>query len=175
MPELFIRDATEADASACAAIYEPYVRDTCISFEVEPPATAEMAQRIADSSARHAWLVASDGGRIIGYAYGRPFAARASYRWSCETSVYVEQGRRRTGAGRALYGALLARLERRGYLRVFAGIALPNEESIGLHSALGFETAGVFRGVGYKDGQWHDVAWMQRSIGTASQPPAEPA
>jgi phosphinothricin acetyltransferase len=175
MPELLIRDATEADASACAAIYAPYVRDTCISFEVEPPAPDEMACRMADAAARHAWLVLAQDDRVVGYAYGHPFASRAAYRWSCESSIYVEQGLRRSGAGRALYGALLTRLEQRGYLRVFAGIALPNEASIGLHTAMGFEMAGVFRGVGYKDGQWRDVAWVQRSIGTAGQPPAEPA
>ncbi len=169
-----IRDATEADAHACADIYAPYVRDTCISFEVEPPEPDEMARRISDAAASHAWLVFEDGGQVVGYAYANAFATRAAYRWSCQTSIYVTQGRQRSGMGRALYGALLQRLEQRGLRRVYAGIALPNEASVGLHTALGYEPVGVFRQVGYKHGQWHDVGWWQRSIGLDTEPPPEP-
>jgi L-amino acid N-acyltransferase YncA len=169
-----IRDATESDAAACAAIYGPYVRDTCISFEVDVPTTAEMARRIASAVDRHAWLVLEDAGRVIGYAYGHPFKQRAAYRWSCETSIYLEVGRRRTGGGRALYETLLGRLADRGYRRVFAGMTLPNDASAGIHRALGFEPVGVYRKVGWKQGAWHDVAWMQKTIGTDEQPPVEP-
>jgi L-amino acid N-acyltransferase YncA len=170
---LTIRDATEADAAACAAIYGPYVRDTCISFEVEPPTADEMARRIASAVDRHAWFVLEDAGRVVGFAYGHAFKERAAYRWSCETSIYLEAGRRRTGGGRALYETLLARLADRGYQRVFAGMTLPNEASAGIHRALGFEAVGVYRRVGWKHGAWHDVAWVQKSIG-ANQPPTEP-
>jgi len=102
-----IRDATTDDAG-CAAIYAPYVADTAITFEVEPPAADEMARRIAAAQRAHAWLVAADGDRIVGYAYAGPFSARAAYAWSCESSIYLERGRRRTGAGRTLYDALFA-------------------------------------------------------------------
>ena len=105
-----VRSALEIDAAACAAIYAPYVTDTAVSFELEPPSTVEMAARIVTAAGTHAWLVLEDGGRIVGFAYGGPFKQRAAYRWACEVSVYVERGRRRTGAGRMLYGALLPRL-----------------------------------------------------------------
>ena len=72
-----------------------------------------MAERIAAANSTHAWLVLEDEGRVVGYAYGVPFHRRAAYRWACEVSVYVEPGRRRTGAGRLLYEALLARLTER--------------------------------------------------------------
>jgi L-amino acid N-acyltransferase YncA len=169
-----IRDARVADAAACAAIYQPYVTDTTISFEIEPPSTAEMATRIADALRTHAWLVLEDAGRVVGYAYGGPFNPRAAYRWSCQVSVYLERGRRRTGGGRALYEALFARLAERGYRTVLAGMTLPNEASVGLHRAMGFEPVGTYRRVGYKHGGWHDVAWAQRSIGSTEEPPAEP-
>jgi len=169
-----IRDATEADADACAAIYRPYVDDTCISFETEAPSPADMARRIASAAERHAWLVLEDNGRVVGFAYGSPFKERAAYRWSCETSIYLEVGRRRTGAGRVLYEALHARLADRGYHRVFAGMTLPNEASAGLHRSVGFEPVGVYRKVGWKHGAWHDVAWMQKTIGNDEQPPVEP-
>ncbi|MFF1610373.1 GNAT family N-acetyltransferase [Amycolatopsis sp. NPDC058278] len=156
-----IRDATPEDAAACAALYAPYVTDTAISFETEPPGTAEMARRIAGA---HAWLVHEDHGRVAGYAYATRFAERAAYRWSCETSIYLEQGRRRTGAGRALYEALFERLRARGFCRAFAGMTLPNDASAGLHRALGFEPAGVYRRVGWKHGAWRDVAWVQKDL-----------
>jgi L-amino acid N-acyltransferase YncA len=169
-----VRTATAADAEACAAIYAPYVTDTAITFETEVPHTDEMAARIAAASERHAWLVLEDDGRVVGYAYGGPYKARAAYRWSCEVSVYVERERRRTGAGRALYEALLARLAERGYRMAVGGTTLPNDASVGLHRALGFEPVGTYRRIGYKHGIWHDVAWTQRELATGGDPPTEP-
>lgn len=169
-----IRDAILDDAPACAAIYAPYVTDSVISFETVPPTAAEMATRIADYSASHAWLVLEDGGVMIGYAYAHRFSQRAAYDWSCEVSVYLDRSRRRTGAGRALYEALFPRLAERGYRRGFAGITLPNDASLGLHRALGFEPVGTYRGVGWKHGAWHDVAWMQHTLSDAPDPPTPP-
>lgn len=166
-----IRNATTHDAAACATLYAPYVTDTAVSFETEPPDAAEMARRIAGA---HAWLVLEDHGHVAGYAYATRFAERAAYRWSCETSIYLEQGRRRTGAGRALYEALFERLRERGFYRAFAGMTLPNDASAGLHRALGFEPAGVYRQAGWKHGAWRDVAWVQKDLrateGCASAP-----
>ncbi len=158
---LTIRDASAGDAAACAAIYAPYVLDTVISFETTPPDAAEMADRM---DAAHVWLMGEDDGRPVGFAYGGEFNAREAYRWACSVSVYLEVGRRRTGAGRALYEALFARLAALGYRRAAAGITLPNEPSVGLHTALGFEPVGTFPRIGWKDGAWHDVAWMQRDL-----------
>src|SRR5579875_4163677 len=169
-----VREAAIADAAACAAIYAPYVEGTAVTFESVPPTPEEMAGRIAAALATHAWLVLVDDGRVVGYDYGGPHKSRAAYRWSCEVSVYLEPGRRRTGAGRALYEALFARLEQRGYRMLVAGMTLPNEASAGLHRAFGFEPVGVWRKIGWKLGAWHDVAWMQRPIGESTDPPAEP-
>jgi L-amino acid N-acyltransferase YncA len=169
-----IRAATAEDADACATLYAPYVTDTAITFEYEPPSPAEMAGRIAAAQRTHAWLVLEDGDRVVGFAYGGPYKARAAYRWSCEVSVYLERGRRRTGGGRALYEALFARLGERGFRTAVAGMALPNDASEGLHRAMGFEPIGVQRRIGWKHGAWHDVAWAQRVIATGEDPPAEP-
>ncbi|GAA2682750.1 GNAT family N-acetyltransferase [Actinoplanes palleronii] len=169
---LTVRDATAADAEACAAIYRPYVLDTAVSFETEPPTPAEMAARIAASAATHAWLVAEDGSGVIGYAYAGPFATRAAYRWSCEVSVYLEQDRRRTGAGRALYDVLLPRLVTRGYRVAVAKTTLPNDAALGLHTAFGFEPVGIHRRIGWKHDTWHDIAITQRFLTPDPTPPA---
>jgi phosphinothricin acetyltransferase len=158
---LTIRDATEADAAACAAIYEPYVTGTAITFETVPPSPAEMAARI---KAARAWLAAVVEGEVVGYAYAVPFAPRDAYRWSCEVSIYLATGCRRTGAGRALYGVLLPRLVERGIRVAVAKMTLPNEASLGLHAAMGFHEVGVHRRIGFKHDAWHDVAIAQREL-----------
>ena len=167
-----IRDAVAADAERCAAVYAPYVLDTAISFEEEPPSAEEMARRIAEYQRRHAWLVLEQDDEVVGYAYGGPFMARAAYQWATAVSVYLDPARHRSGGGRALYEALFDRLAARGHRTALAGIALPNEASVGLHRALGFELAGTYRRVGWKLGRWHDVAWYQRPLGNDDGPPA---
>jgi len=169
-----VRNATPADAAACAAIYAPYVTGTAATFETDPPTRSEMSERITKALRDHAWLVLEQDGRVVGYAYGGPFKARAAYRWSCEVSVYLEQGRARRGGGRKLYAALLGRLARRGYLTAAAGTTLPNEASVALHAAMGFEPVGTYRRIGYKHGAWHDVAWMQKTLAAGQDPPTEP-
>lgn len=164
-----IRDAITADAAACAAVYAPYVRDTAVSFELEPPSAAEMATRIAAAQRAHAWLVAEYAGEVVGYAYGSGFKSRPAYRFTCEVSVYLRPGLGRRGLGRALYDVLLPRLAARGHHTAVAGMTRPNPASEGLHRSCGFEPVGVFRGVGWKLGAWHDVLFVQRPLG---DPPA---
>lgn len=159
-----IRDADPGDGAVCARIYAPYVTDTAISFELEPPSAEQMADRIATAVRTHAWLVLEEDGEVIGYAYASPFKARLAYRWSCEVSVYMARERRGAGGGRALYEALFARLAQRGFHTAVAGMTLPNDASVALHRALGFEPVGTYRRIGWKNGAWHDVAWMQRSL-----------
>lgn len=173
-PAYTVRTATAADAEACAAIYRPYVTDTAVTFEIDPPDGAEMARRIDAATRNHAWLVLETDGRVVGFAYGQPFATRAAYRWSCEVSVYLEMGRRRTGGGRLLYEALFPALAARGYRTAVAGMTMPNDASLGLHAAMGFTPVGTFRRIGWKLGAWHDVARAQRPLDEGGDPPADP-
>lgn len=161
---MLIRPATAADSAACAEIYRPHVTDGWVSFEIDPPDAAEMARRIAEYGASHAWLVAEAGGAVLGYAYGSPHRSRAAYASSCDVAVYVAATATRGGVGRALYGQLLPQLARRGSHAAFAGIALPNPASIALHEAVGFGPVGVYREVGWKMGGWRDVGWWQKVL-----------
>ena len=173
MAEPSLRAAAEADAAAIAAIYGPYVLETVISFETEPPTAAEMAARLA-AGAGFPWLVAERDGEVIAYAYAGAHRARAAYRWSVDTTVYVRRGLHRAGVGSRLYRELLAVLRRQGFRSAFAGIALPNEASVGLHQALGFQPVGVYRNVGFKLGRWVDVGWWGLELGDPGIPPADP-
>jgi len=160
---IMVRAATPADAAAVAAIYAPVVATTAISFEEEPPSPDEISHRMV-ARPRLPWLVADDGGRVAGYAYASAHRARPAYRWSADCSVYLDPGYRGRGVGRQLYERLIPAVQGLGYRSLFAGIALPNPASVGLHEALGFQPVGVFRGVGYKHGAWRDVGWWQRFL-----------
>lgn len=166
MPEeVVIRDATPADAANVLAIYAPYVIETCISFEMEPPSVDEMQQRMLGATDRLPWLVMQRGSEIMGYAYATQFRARKAYENTAESSVYVGQSYQRQGVGRRLMEELLNRLRTAKFHRVIAGATLPNAGSAGLHERLGFHSVGVFTQVGYKFDQWRDVGFWELRLG----------
>jgi L-amino acid N-acyltransferase YncA len=177
-PQTLIRPADPArDAAACAAIYAPSVVGSPTSFELEPPDAAAFASRIAAYSATHQFLVAEQGGEVVGYAYACPYAERAAYRWSVEASVYIDADHHGEGLGRALYTELFERLRAQGFQVATAGITLPNPASVGLHESMGFEPAGVVRQIGWKLGAWHDVGRWQLQLqepGTGAPPEPQP-
>jgi L-amino acid N-acyltransferase YncA len=168
-----IRLATEDDAAAMAAIYAPYVRDTAISFEIEPPDAAAFEKKLGDVMKLAPWLVWDEGGEVLGYAYASSFRARPAYRFTVETSIYVRSDTRGRGVGRALYAELLRRLAAQGFKRAIGGMTLPNPESARLHQSLGFERVGAFHAVGYKFGKWHDVEFWERQLAPFEGTPAE--
>ncbi len=159
-----IRLATTGDAARCAEIYAPYVTDTWVSFEHCPPDAAEVARRIEEYGASHGWLVAEVEGKIAGYAYGSPHRTREAYATSADVAIYLDAAFARAGIGRRLYEALFPILKNRNIHAVFAGIALPNDASVGLHEAMGFTPVGIYREVGWKMGGWRDVGWWQRLL-----------
>ena len=178
---MLIRAADSArDGAACAAIYAPYVRDTVISLEERPPTAEDIAERIATTTRTHPWLVAEDRSEVIGYAYATRHRERASYRWATDVTVYVAPDRQRAGVGRRLYENLFEALTDQGFRIACAGITLPNDASVGLHEALGFQPVGVYRRIGFKLGAWRDVGWWQLELAAPpdqgdDEPPREPA
>ena len=154
----------EADAAEVAEIYRPAVESSLASFEEVPPTVPEMADRIRTTLERLPWLVAEDNGRVAGHAYAAPHHQRAGYRWSVNISVYVAGNLHGRGVGRALYDELLGILRRQDFVNVYAGVTLPNPASVRLHEAIGMRRIGLYEGVGFKRGAWHDVAFYQRML-----------
>jgi len=175
---LGLRRAQPADAAAVAAIYAPYVRDTAISFETEPPDTATMAARIAAVlGIGLPWIIALDSqGRVAGYAYAGRFHARHAYRYAVEPTVYLDREARGAGTGSLLYARLMLILEQLGYRQAVALVTLPNPASVALHERFGFRHTGTHAEVGRKFGRWIDVGLFQRALGTgaADAPAGEP-
>lgn len=169
---LTLRIAQERDVRAMTAIYAPFVLRTPISFELTPPTEEEMLARLNKTLPQYPWLVAIGDEAVVGYAYASKHRERVAYQWAADVSIYLHQDWRGKGLGRALYTSLFAFLREQGYMRVYAGITLPNPASVGLHEALGMSPVGIFRQVGFKLGAWHDVGWWQGSLQTlVSDPP----
>jgi L-amino acid N-acyltransferase YncA len=169
-----IRLAAESDAAAMLAIYAPVVRETAISFELTPPDEIEFRSRIAAVMRLAPWLVLEDGHALCGYAYASVFRPRPAYRFTMETTVYVDAAHRGRGVGRALYSALLDGLRLQGFRRVVGGITLPNPASVALHESAGFRHVGVFAKCGFKFGSWHDVGFWDLELAPHVDVPPEP-
>jgi phosphinothricin acetyltransferase len=165
---LAIRTATPADAESVAAIYDWYVENTVVTFEVDPVPVAEMARRIEAVLAAHEWLVLERGSELLGFAYASRFRERAAYSHATESTIYLRHGLEGQRLGGPLYAELVRRTFARGYRHVVGAIALPNEPSVRLHERLGFRKAGLLVRIGYKLGRWVDVGNWQLEHPTPS-------
>jgi L-amino acid N-acyltransferase YncA len=175
MSSLPIRSACEADIAQIAAIYADAVTHGTASYELEPPALAEMAGRFSTlSGAGFPYLVAHDDDRIAGYAYAGPFRPRPAYRFIVENSVYISPADKGRGLGLALMRRLIAEAEALGFRQMIAviGDGRPESPSVRLHERLGFRHAGRLEGSGFKHGRWLDTVFMQLAMngGTATGP-----
>ena len=160
------------DARQVAAIYYPYVLNTPITFESEPPDGHEMSSSMENVLTSYPWIVCVHDDEVMGYAYGSQFRTREAYDWSVETTVYVREAAHGLGIGSALYTSLLECLRLQGYVSAVGVIALPNDKSVMLHEKLGFSQDGILPSAGYKNGTWYDVGLWWKKL---HNPPAHPA
>ncbi len=163
-----IDEVTEADAEAIAALYNPYVLNSRVTFEIDPVSTAEMAQRIRSITLSYPWIAWREEGRLLGYAYLARFRSRAAYDHVAESSVYLLPDATGRGIGTALYRKLIELAPAYGISRLIGVIALPNEGSEHFHATLGFSRAGVLEGVGCKFGEFIDTAYWQLCLDSTS-------
>jgi L-amino acid N-acyltransferase YncA len=159
--------ATESDLGDAQAIYAHHVLHGTGTFEEVPPSLEEFVSRYrANREAGYVWLVARDVSGCLGFGYYGPFRARAAYRYTVEDSVYVREGVRGQGVGKAIVGALLTQAAAAGFKQMLALIGdSENVASVGVHASLGFLPVGTMRKVGFKFGRWLDVVTMQKSLG----------
>ncbi len=166
-----LRLATVQDAPVLAEIYAPYVRETAISFEYEPPSHEEFAGRIREVLEKYPYLAAVRGEEILGYAYAHPYGVRKAYSWSAELSVYIRRDCRGLGIGRKLYEAMEVLLKAQNITNLYvlvAGVdvedAYLTHDSQKFHLAMGYEYVGKLHKAGYKFGHWYDMITMEKII-----------
>lgn len=166
-----IRLTEQKDTASILAIYEPFIKETPVSFEEIVPSVEDFWERIREVLKENPWLVCEIDGQIAGYAYATEHRKRVAYRWTKEVSVYVHPDFQRKGIANGLYTSLVELLKFQGVTNVLAGITLPNEKSVKFHENFGFAKIGVYTGIGYKMNRWHDVGWWEMKIGDLNREP----
>jgi phosphinothricin acetyltransferase len=156
-----LRPAIPADMPGAAAIYDEQVRVGISTFDLEPPPISYWKHHLDSTEPGDHFLVADDGGEIVGFAYSSAYRPRPAYQLTRETSVYLSDGARGQGLGRRMYDDLLGRMRVDGIHVALALVALPNPASVALHETCGFEHLGTMREVGRKFDRWIDTAWFQ--------------
>lgn len=158
---MIIREVKNEDAAQIAEIYNYYIQNTHHTFETDPLSSDEMLARIVSIRERYPYLVADDGGEVLGYVYGAQFKLRQAYEHTAEVSIYVKNDAKKKGVGTQLYFELFDKLKESNIHAMIAGIALPNDPSIMFHERLGFKKVAHFNEIGYKLGRWIDVGYWQ--------------
>src|SRR5207247_444767 len=144
-----VRGAVDADLPALTAIYNHYVVNTAITFDVSPFQPEERrAWFAAHAGGRHRLIVAEEDNRVVGYASTSRFRPKPAYDTTVESSVYCRPDTVRRGVGSLLYSTLFELIAGEDVRQIVAGVALPNPASIALHERLGFRSVGVFPSVG---------------------------
>ncbi len=166
MTNIALRRARAEDLDALLGLYNYYVANTHITFDVEPR-TRDQRKAWLDgfsNTGRKQCFVAVKAGQAIGWASSGPFKDRAAYDTSVETSVYLAPDDGGKGLGRRLYQTLLDAMAKEDVHRAFGGIAQPNEASVALHLAMGYRHVGTYSEVGRKFGKFWDVAWYEKAL-----------
>jgi phosphinothricin acetyltransferase len=171
MADVKIRPAARDDLPRLTEIYNYYVVNTPITFDLEPVTVDQRARWFDDHAGtkRHRLFVAEDSGVVVGWAGTGPFRDRAAYDTSVETSIYCANDMKGRRIGAMMYRVLLEALKNEDIHRVLAGITLPNEASIALHRKFGFTEVGIFTECGRKFDRYWDVVWMERPLRLAGE------
>ena len=159
-----IRDATLDDAPAIAAIYNESIeaRDSTMQLARIDAETAR--DWIEAMGTREAVLVMGTGGERIGYGRLKRYSKRGGYRLAAETSIYLRRARTGEGLGTDLQAALIERSRAYDYHHLVAKLWADNERSRALHRKLGYDLVGIQQEIGRVDGEWQDVAIMQKLL-----------
>lgn len=161
-----IRPGEEGDLPALTTLYNYYVENTPITFDVEPYTVEGRGAwfRQFGATGPHRLLVALKGGVVAGYASTSTYGTKAAYATTVETSIYVATDCRGDGIGSKLYEALFESISGEDVHRALGGITLPNEASVALHHRFGFSLVGTFSEVGHKFGKYWDAAWYEKVL-----------
>ncbi len=156
-----IRPVTLEDAGAIVDIYNYFITDTTVTFEVQPLTVEEMAERIREISARFPYFVYEEDGRVLGYCYAHLWKERAAYSKTLETTVYLHKDATHRGIGSLMVNHLVDLCREQGYHALIACITEGNEASVKMHEKLGFRQVSEYKEVGRKFDEWLGVVDLE--------------
>jgi len=160
MNDVIIRRVEQGDLPALLDIYNHYIVNTPVTFDLEPRTLAQRQEWLDQFApvGKYQCFVAARDRRAIGWVCSAKFKEKEAYATSIETSIYVAPGEGGKGLGRRLYDTLFDALKGEDIHRAFGGGTQPNEASVALHKSVGFEHIGTYREIGRKFGRFWDVA-----------------
>lgn len=163
---LVIRHGLPDDLLAITTLYNHYIENMPITFDIDPYTVEQREPWLAQFSVteRHQLFVLLDDTQLLGFAYSSLFRTRAAYVRSVETTIYLDEKAHSQGKGTKLHQALLHSLEREDVHRAYAAITLPNPASVARHRKLGYSQVSHFHEVGFKFGRYWDVAWLEKKL-----------
>lgn len=156
-----IRNVDSRDAQEICDIYNYYIQNTVITFEESPVTVEVMRSKIRDIDKDSRWIIYEIDERVVGYAYAADWRVKSAYRYTVETTVYVDKDYQSRGIGTKLYTHLIEILKNKGVHTIIGVISLPNNGSVAMHERLGFEKVAHFKEVGYKHEKWIDIGCWQ--------------
>ena len=160
-----IRNVKVEDAKEIVDIYNHYILNTNVTFEVEALASGEMAKRIEKKTKDNPWIVYEEDNKILGYAYVGEFRERMAYKFTKEVTIYLDKSVVKRGIGTKLMEALIERCKKEYDIHTLISVVtVPKASSISIHKKFGFERVGYFKEVGFKNNKWLDVEYLQLMI-----------
>lgn len=169
-----LRIADEEDIDSILAIYEPYIRNTAVTFEFQSVTKEIMLERMRNIKKQFPYLVSVMDGHIAGYAYCSKYLEKEGFSWDCEATVYVDERYHNKGVATKLYNALIQIVYEQGYYNIYSLICIPNEGSVKLHKKFGFKEVGVYYNTAYKLGKWRDLLVMEKNLRPYELEPCKP-
>ncbi|MBQ9520820.1 MAG: N-acetyltransferase [Acholeplasmatales bacterium] len=167
-----IRDVKLEDSKRILEIYEYYIKNTAITFEITVPTILEFQERVRDLSSKFPYIVLTVDDKVVGYAYSHIYYGREAFKYSHEVTIYIDNNYKKQGFGKLLYAELEKRLKARGIINLYASVAICEKEdshlnnnSLDFHKHLGYKEVGHFKKTGYKFDTWYDLVWLEKKIG----------
>lgn len=162
---MILRDATAADAPALCAIWNPVIRDTAITFNAQEKSPADLAALIATrQNDGHAFLLAEDAGRILGFVTYAQFRGGIGYARTMEHTILLAPEAQGRGLGSTLMTAAETHARAAGAISIFAGVSAENPAGRRFHARMGYVEVAVLQRVGFKFGRTLDLVLMQKFL-----------
>ncbi len=170
-----IRSIRPKDIPACVKLYNHYVENTTVSFEVDALTDADFGARVETITQRFPYLVWEDdrSGEVLGYAYLNVYSERLAYRFTCDLSIYVRREHHNIGIGHMLYRAIETLAYEQGFFSIVAIVSEENKESIKFHERQGFVRVADLDDIAFKQGRWVGVRYYRKMLRTPDRIPRE--
>lgn len=160
-----IRPARREDAAAIAAFWNPFIRDTAVTFNPQEKTADDIAVLIRDrQAAGHGFWVAETTDGIQGFVTYSQFRGGLGYAHSMEHTIILAPAAAGKGIGRALMATLEDHARQAGAHCLIAGVSAENAAGRAFHARVGFAEVAVIPQVGHKFGRWMDLVLMQKFL-----------